>query len=192
MDGAKDINFNQILLQKYIDVVVPSITNPGDDEQYGSTVISDILVLQALSRRVHYGKFVAESKYRADPDTYQRLVQNNDANGVMERLTNAQVEAQVLRRARLKAATYGREPVLVPDTDTTTSMMAAAAAAVDTPGTKVDPAVIENIYRNFIIPMTKDVEVAYLFRRCGKEPPPEYAPHRMSVDFLLSGAIRKV
>ena len=192
MDGAKDINFNQILLQKYIDVVVPSITNPGDDEQYGSTVISDILVLQALSRQVHYGKFVAESKYRADPDTYQRLVQNNDANGVMERLTNAQVEAQVLRRARLKAATYGREPVLVPDTDTTTSMMAAAAAAVDTPGTKVDPAVIENIYRNFIIPMTKDVEVAYLFQRCGKEPPPEYAPHRMSVDFLLSGAIRKV
>lgn len=199
MDGAKDINFNQILLQKYIDVVVPSITNPGDDEQYGSTVISDILVLQALSRRVHYGKFVAESKYRADPDTYQRLVQNNDANGVMERLTNAQVEAQVLRRARLKAATYGREPLLVPETDTTTSLMAAAAVAAaveafaeDAPGTKVDPAVIENIYRNFIIPMTKDVEVAYLFRRCGREPPPEYAPHRMSVDFLLSGAIRKV
>jgi len=202
MDGAKKINFNQVLLQKYIDVVVPSITNPGDDEQHGSTVISDILVLQALSRRVHYGKFVAESKYRADPDTYLRLVQNNDADGVMERLTNMAVEAQVLRRARLKAATYGREPVLVPDMgkDSTSKVAAAAAAAVmaavealedEGSNNKVDPAVIENIYRNFIIPLTKDVEVAYLFRRCGREPPPEYAPDRMSVDFQLSSAARK-
>lgn len=171
MDDAKQINFNPILLQKYINVVVPSITNPGDDEQHGSTVISDILVLQALSRRVHYGKFVAESKYRADPDEYQRLVDNNDPEGVMVLLTNAAVEAQVVRRARVKAATYGRDPAL---------------AVEDAQGVKVDPAVIETIYRNFIIPLTKDVEVAYLFRRCGKEPPTEYAPDRMSVDFQLA------
>jgi hypothetical protein len=30
--------------------------------------------------------------------------------------------------------------------------------------------------------LTKDIEVAYLFRRCGKEPPPEYSPNRMSTD----------
>jgi hypothetical protein len=47
---------------------------------------------------------------------------------------------------------------------------------------KVDPAVIESIYRDIIIPLTKDVEVAYLFRRCGREPPPQYAPHHMSID----------
>ena len=47
---------------------------------------------------------------------------------------------------------------------------------------KVDPAVIESVYRDIVIPLTKDVEVAYLFRRCGKEPPPEYAPDRMSID----------
>jgi chorismate mutase len=39
---------------------------------------------------------------------------------------------------------------------------------------KVDPFLIEDVYRNIIIPMTKDIEVAYLFRRCGKEPPAAY------------------
>lgn len=206
--GAADVNFNEILLKKYIDVVVPSIAGEGDDEQYGSTVLADIAVLQALSRRVHYGKFVAESKYRSDPEGYQKLVDNNDAEGVMKLLTNAKVEEQVLRRARLKAATYGREPMLssLPPidgdggaTDESTAIIAAAAASAvvaaveamkadeggeDNSGrsTKVDPTVIESIYRNIIIPLTKDIEVAYLFRRCGRDPPPEYAPDRMSVD----------
>lgn len=206
--GAADVNFNEILLKKYIDVVVPSIAGEGDDEQYGSTVLADIAVLQALSRRVHYGKFVAESKYRSDPEGYQKLVDNNDAEGVMKLLTNAKVEEQVLRRARLKAATYGREPMLssLPPidgdggaTDESTAIIAAAAASAvvaaveamkadeggeDNNGrsTKVDPTVIESIYRNIIIPLTKDIEVAYLFRRCGRDPPPEYAPDRMSVD----------
>lgn len=60
--GASAVNFNKQLLQKYIDVIVPSLTASGDDEQHGSTVLADIAVLQALSRRIHYGKFVAESK----------------------------------------------------------------------------------------------------------------------------------
>ena len=197
--GADKINFNKVLLRKYVETVVPSLTAPGDDEQHGSTVLCDIVALQALSRRVHYGKFVAESKYRSDPEAYQKLVDNNDAEGVMKLLTNEVVERQVLRRSRLKAATYGREPLLASMTppqlqddsnsDTTSIVAAAAAAAVVVAieamekkskefkdQGKVDPAVIESIYRDLIIPLTKDIEVAYLFRRCGKEPPPEYMP----------------
>lgn len=200
--NASSINFNEILLKKYKEWIVPSITRPGDDEQHGSTVLADIAVLQALSRRVHYGKFVAESKYRSDPEEYQRLVDANDADGVMKLLTNSVVEEKVLRRARIKAATYGREPLMtsLPDdkssalnNDTVGFIAAAAASAVATAFEainnnetsvqgKVDPSVIERIYRDFIIPLTKDIEVAYLFRRCGKEPPQEYAPNRMSVD----------
>lgn len=60
--GASSVNFNKVLLQKYIEKIVPSLTKQGDDEQHGSTVLADIAVLQALSRRIHYGKFVAESK----------------------------------------------------------------------------------------------------------------------------------
>lgn len=201
--NASKVNFNEILLKKYVDEVVPSICAKGDDEQYGSCVLSDIAVLQALSKRVHYGKFVAESKYLADPEGYQALVDANDAEGVMKLLTNEVVELKVLRRARLKAATYGTEPLLADlpplygEAKTTSSIVAAAAASavvaaleamadVAEEGSaftnKVCPTTVEDIYRDLIIPLTKDIEVAYLFRRCGREPPPEYAPHRMSTD----------
>lgn len=198
--GASDVNFNEILLKKYIDVIVPAVAVSGDDEQHGSSVLCDVALLQALSKRVHYGKFVAESKYLADPEGYQKLVDAGDAEGVMELLTNAVVEAKVLRRARLKAATYGREPLLadLPPLKTSkenTSIVAAAAAAAvvgaieamgedDNLHNKVCPSTVENVYRDIIIPLTKDIEVAYLFRRCGKRPPPEFAPHRMSTDNL--------
>jgi len=167
--NATSINFNPILLTKYVEWLVPSICKSGDDEQHGSTVLADIAVLQALSRRVHYGKFVAESKYRSDPKEYERLVSEGDAEGVMELLTNAAVEKKVLKRTQAKADTYGTEPV--------------EDEALKKQG-KVDPTAIEDIYRKFIIPLTKDIEVAYLFQRCGREPPLEYAPDRLSQDIL--------
>jgi chorismate mutase len=201
--GASSTNFNEILLKKYKDWMVPAITKKGDDEQHGSTVLADIVVLQALSRRVHYGLFVAESKYRSDPEGYQRLVDAGDAYGVMGLLTNSLVEERVLRRSTIKAATYGREPLMtqLPEQKAAecggdVSFVAAAAASAvasamealdnNQPSVqgKVDPAIIEEIYRDFIIPLTKDIEVVYLFLRCGRVPPPEYAPDRMSVDVL--------
>jgi chorismate mutase len=201
---ASKVNFNEILLKKYINEVVPSICKKGDDEQHGSCVLNDIALLQALSKRVHYGKFVAESKYLGDPEGYQALVDANDAEGVMKLLTNEAVELKVLRRARLKAATYGTEPLLADlpplygEEKTTSSIVAAAAASAvvaaleaigdetetEATNNKVCPSTVEAIYRDLIIPLTKDVEVTYLFRRCGREPPPEYAPHRMSTDPL--------
>ena len=193
--GASSVNFNRRLLKLYMDRIVPSVCDKGDDEQHGSTALCDIAALQALSRRVHYGKFVAESKYRSDPDEYQRLVDAGDADGVMELLTNASVEAKVLRRSRLKAATYGSEPLLselppIEGSDATSTLVAAAAASAVVAALsaldghhqysgsaykgKVDPSVIEEVYRDIIIPMTKEIEVAYLFRRCGREPPEGY------------------
>jgi len=179
--NARWINFNPILLTKYIEWIVPSIAKSGDDEQHGSTVLADIAVLQALSRRCHYGKFVAESKYRTDPEGYKRLVAANDAEGVMKLLTNAVVEKKVLKRARRKAATYGREPSM--ESNPSDTAVGLGDDDSDEQG-KVDPAVIEDIYKKFVIPLTKDIEVAYLFQRCGRDPPPEYAPYRMSVDIL--------
>jgi chorismate mutase len=192
-NGAANVNFNKRLLHKYISTIVPSVCRPGDDEQHGSTVLCDIAVLQALSRRVHYGKFVAESKYRSDPTSYQRFVDADDAEGVMRLLTDHVVEEKVLRRARLKAATYGMEPLLsdlppIEGSDATSTLVAAAAASAVVAalsalnvvvesshrGSKVDPSVIEQVYRDIIIPMTKDIELAYLFLRCGKEPPSEH------------------
>ncbi|KAL3801889.1 hypothetical protein ACHAW5_008675 [Stephanodiscus triporus] len=204
------LNWNKVLYDKYLSVIVPAIADKGDDEQHGSTVLADIAALQALSKRIHFGKFVAESKYQSNPNGFQKLVDEGDADGVMALLTNEEVEKQVLTRARLKASTYGREPLMssLPqvergDSDQSTAVIAAAAAAavvaaveaMQTGGSamkgKVDPSIIESIYRQLIIPMTKDVEVAYLFLRCGREPPAEFASDRMSVDVthLSSGKI---
>jgi hypothetical protein len=45
----------------------PAIAEDGDDGNYGSAATLDVLVLQALSSRIHYGKFVAEAKFRCGP-----------------------------------------------------------------------------------------------------------------------------
>lgn len=33
-----------------------------------------IFTLQVLSKRIHYGKFVAEAKFRASPDDYEAAI----------------------------------------------------------------------------------------------------------------------
>ncbi|GMI11118.1 hypothetical protein TrVE_jg9607 [Triparma verrucosa] len=182
--NANEVNFNSVLLKRYINEVIPLITSPGDDDQYGSSVLTDTLILQSLSKRIHYGKFVAESKFLSDPEGYQKLCEDGDVEGVMRLLTNEKVEEKVLKRSKIKAATYGREPLsdAIPtksgskDSSIRDLVAAAAAAAANAAvdimgdgdvGMKLKPSVVEGLYRDLIIPLTKEVEVEYLFRRCG-------------------------
>ena len=58
-------DMNAEIMDVYLSRVLPSLCRDGDDEQHGSTVVADVAVLQAISKRVHYGFFVAESKFRA-------------------------------------------------------------------------------------------------------------------------------
>lgn len=149
----KEVNVNNELLRWYVEKIIARLCTQGDDEQHGSSVLCDISALQALSRRVHFGKFVAESKYLSDPETYSRMVLEGDVTGLMAQLTNVEVERRVLRRAFVKASTYGQDITGL------------------TEGFKVDPMLIADIYRDLIIPLTKDVEVRYLFLRVGIDPP---------------------
>lgn len=151
--GKKEVNVNNELLRWYVEKIIARLCKPGDDEQHGSSVLCDITALQALSRRVHYGKFVAESKYQADPLKYEALVKEGDVAGIIQSLTNVEVERRVLRRAFVKASTYGQDITGL------------------TEGYKVEPKLIADIYRDLIIPLTKDVEVRYLFLRSGIDPP---------------------
>ena len=79
----------------YLQELMPGITEPGNDNNYGSAAMQDVLCLQALSKRIHYGKFVAEAKYRAHPEQYQELIQNRDQDAIMHMLTNEDVERKV-------------------------------------------------------------------------------------------------
>eukprot|EP00878_Enallax_costatus_P043478 GHUV01051473.1.p1 GENE.GHUV01051473.1~~GHUV01051473.1.p1 ORF type:complete len:218 (+),score=44.91 GHUV01051473.1:212-865(+) len=62
--AADAININQKIMDLYLNTILPAIAAPGDDGNYGSAATLDVLCLQALSKRIHYGKFVAEAKFR--------------------------------------------------------------------------------------------------------------------------------
>ncbi|KAJ1618239.1 hypothetical protein T492DRAFT_461869 [Pavlovales sp. CCMP2436] len=77
----------------------------------------------------------------------------------MELLTNAAVEEKVLRRVRAKASTYGQ------DIEDLLSAPVVGVTAAGGVARKVDPETIVALYRDFVIPLTKEVEVLYLFER---------------------------
>jgi chorismate mutase len=108
----------------------------------------DITLIQALSYRIHYGKLVAESKFRAKPEVFTKLIQSGDREGIMRELTDVAVEKQVIQRVRTKAARYARPE-----------------DGQDAPAFKVDPDIIAQLYAEFLIPLNKDVQVEYLMQR---------------------------
>ncbi|RLN05652.1 hypothetical protein BBJ28_00004680 [Nothophytophthora sp. Chile5] len=148
------ININDQIMSVYQDKILPGITTASSDDssQYGSTATADIAVLQALSKRIHFGKFIAEAKFQAETERYTQLILANDAAGIMDALTNLAVEQKVLDRVKLKASTYGQDP------------NAPAAASPDKEW-KVNPQLISDLYRDFVMPLTKEVQVAYLLQR---------------------------
>jgi chorismate mutase len=142
-----DININDRVLSLYINEFVPLICKQGDDGNYGSSAVCDVNILQALSKRIHYGKFVAESKFIKDEETYKTLIRSNNREKILELLTDMKIEDQVLNRVEIKASAYGQDPLS------------------KLPHFKINPSVIKDIYLRWIIPLTKEVEVLYLMER---------------------------
>lgn len=112
-----DVDVNQIIKDKYIKVILPKVCRQfgRDDrgerqENYGSSATCDVALLQALSRRIHFGKFVAESKFQQETERFVKLIREGDRKGIDAAITNAKVEKKVLERLGLKARTYGTDP----------------------------------------------------------------------------------
>ena len=61
-------------------------------------------------RKCRNSVFCCKAKYQSDPAKYGGLIRSRDAAGIMKELTKPEVEVQVLKRVRLKASTYGRDP----------------------------------------------------------------------------------
>nr|CCA18214.1 chorismate mutase putative [Albugo laibachii Nc14] len=139
----------------YLQHILPGIAAEGTDSTtFGSATTADIAILQALSKRIHHGKFIAEAKFQAEERKYATLIENNDAAGILETLTNRAVEKKVLERVKLKASTYGQDiSVSRPD------------SGEESFAFKVDPQLISDLYRDFVMPLTKEVEVEYLLTR---------------------------
>jgi chorismate mutase len=108
-------------------------------------------ILQALSKRIHYGKFVAEAKFTQDPGKFEPHIKAQDADAIMAELTYKDVEDNVRRRVAHKARTYGQE---VNET-----------GRVNNSQYKIDPELVGALYEHWVMPLTKNVQVAYLLRR---------------------------
>lgn len=112
-----DVNVNEVIKERYVNDILPAVC-PGfgredrgeTQENYGSAATCDVNCLQALSRRIHFGKFVAESKFQKEPERFVKMIKENDRAGIDAAITDAKVEQKVLERLALKARTYGTDP----------------------------------------------------------------------------------
>lgn len=91
---------------------------------------------------------------RAKPEEYTELIKAQDAAGLMDLLTDVKVEQMVVDRVRLKAATFGQD--INP---------AAQQLEQEQPAYKIQPEVLASMYEQMVMPLTKEVQVAYLLRR---------------------------
>ncbi|KAI8994126.1 chorismate mutase [Trametes punicea] len=188
------INVNASILSFYVQHIVPRITRQAtltlsaikrangicgdeefeDDGNYGSAAFVDLEVLQAISKRVHYGtlpylasarpaseppltthagKFVSESKFRDNPAAFIPHIQSRDREALAGLITKPEVEQKLLQRLRKKANLYALNfsPEGEPLND-------AATRKIDVDG-------VVELYEDYIIPLTKEVEVDYLLVR---------------------------
>ncbi|KAK7352641.1 hypothetical protein VNO80_18065 [Phaseolus coccineus] len=150
--AAALININQDIWKLYFNELLPMFVASGDDGNYAQTAAADLTLLQAISRRIHYGKFVAEAKFREAPQVIEPLIRAKDREALMKLLTLKRVEEMVVKRVEKKAMVFGQEVSL--DND------------VKKGGTyKVDPSIVSLLYQKWLIPLTKNVELEYLLKR---------------------------
>ncbi|OLP97987.1 Chorismate mutase [Symbiodinium microadriaticum] len=145
---------NQRLLELYRTKMIPSLCEEGDDGNHGSTAVQDVHVLQTMSTRIYFGLFVAESKFRSEKAKATALIEAKDAEGLTAFITKPEVEARNVKRVILKAKTFSQN-------------IAGAQGSSDAePATyKVNAEYIGTLFQEYIMPLTKDVEVAYLLSR---------------------------
>ncbi|KAJ7644166.1 chorismate mutase [Roridomyces roridus] len=169
------VNANASILSFYTRTIVPRITRRAtialatskrangitgdeeyeDDGNYGSAATIDVEVLQAISKRVHYGKFVSESKFQENPAAFIPHILNRNRTPLEDLITKPEVERKLLLRLQKKAATYAQD--FAPDGEV-------KREANGNTG-KIDVDGVVDLYESFIIPLTKEVEVDYLLNR---------------------------
>ncbi|KAF5943344.1 hypothetical protein HYC85_017421 [Camellia sinensis] len=93
---------------QYLRDLLTRLVREGDDGNCGSAAVCDTICLQALSKRIHYGKFVAGAKFRASPDAYEAAIRAQDRTRLMDLLTYPTVEEAIKSSVEMKAKAYGK------------------------------------------------------------------------------------
>ncbi|EKM51847.1 uncharacterized protein PHACADRAFT_262224 [Phanerochaete carnosa HHB-10118-sp] len=165
------VNANPSILSFYTRAIIPRITKQAtlalaahkrangivgedeyeDDGNYGSSAAIDVEVLQAISKRVHYGKFVSESKFVENPAAFVPHILNPNRQALEALITKPAVERALLQRLRKKAVVYAQD--FAPDGEPKGDAF------------KIDVDGVVELYEYYIIPLTREVEVDYLLER---------------------------
>ena len=167
------------LLSTYRSEVLPRICEDGDDLNHGSTALQDLHCLQTMSTRIYYGLFVAESKYRTELEKATALIEAQDRDGLMAFITKPEVEVRNIQRVILKAKAFSQDIGQPPTANPLFShrlcltwLWAGPVASGDPSQLnaegatyKVDAEFVGQVFRDYIMPLTKDVEVDYLLQR---------------------------
>ncbi|KAJ4874646.1 hypothetical protein Rs2_39664 [Raphanus sativus] len=148
---ADSININKKVWNMYFRHLLPRLVNPGDDGNCGSAAVCDTMCLQILSKRIHFGKFVAEAKFLENPATYETAIREQDRTQLLRLLTYETVEEVIKKRVETKARIFGQ--------DITTNDPEAD------PSYKINPSLVAKLYGERIMPLTKEVQIEYLLRR---------------------------
>ena len=171
------MNVNRTILDLYVRDVVPRITKTtthalaaarstvssgetvelDDDGNYGSAATLDVELLQALSKRIHFGKFVSESKFRSSPSSFIKPILEGNREKLGEMITKKDVELRLLGRVRKKARMYGQEV----DADGNPIKALDRLGDDDRRIEKIDVESVVELYEKHIIPLTKEVEVSH-------------------------------
>ena len=158
------VNVTHEIVQFYTQDIVPQITiregRPLNDRQYGSSVVCDIEALSAIAHRIYFGMFVSESKFRADPAAFIPAIQTRDTDALASLITKPAVEQKLLERVHQKAEVYGQ------NLDHTHQAAAERKIRSDD---------MVRLYQQYIIPLTKKVEIDYLLQRLDGLSPDELA-----------------
>eukprot|EP00930_Biecheleria_cincta_P021587 TRINITY_DN15958_c0_g1_i1.p1 TRINITY_DN15958_c0_g1~~TRINITY_DN15958_c0_g1_i1.p1 ORF type:complete len:296 (+),score=51.10 TRINITY_DN15958_c0_g1_i1:38-925(+) len=156
---------NSKLLDIYRRKIVPKICEPGDDGNPGSTAVQDVHVLQTMATRIYFGLFVAESKFRTETAKATALIQARDREGLMAFVTKRDVELKNIQRVILKARTFAQ------NISTAEKGQLAPISTLSTTY-KIDPEYIGTVFDDYLMPLTKEVEVEYLLARLDKDGAP--------------------
>lgn len=151
VDSFDRVNVTAEIVRRYL-AFLPALCSgdadaPDDDKQYGSSVEHDVLAIQAIARRVHFGAlYVAESKYSGDPERFRALVSAADDEAIEQAITRPEVEERILHRVSEKVD----------------YIQATANRSVRR---LISSQVVLRVYRELVIPLTKEGEVRYLYHR---------------------------
>ena len=93
----------------------------------------------------------------SDPLTFVPMIKGADRRGIEDAITDSKVEGRVLERLRAKAEMYGADPNF--------DFQAKGKGEGEEGLRKVSVEGVVAMYRDFVIPLTKVVEVEYLMVR---------------------------